>query len=234
MLQLQSLTFESFDQSLLALSVAKRLLCAAALGGIIGLERSYRHKASGLRTNMLLCIGCCLFTVLSIVLAGDTNPDKSRIASNIVQGIGFLGAGLILHNRSRILGLTSAATLFVVGSIGMACGTGLYLPAAVATLVVLVALQLVGVAEFNLGWTLYPLIYEVRGSDKDGLMGCILRVMDKENRRLSGVETDMIDGMVRISFTVIAVRKEHKRLENDLRVAACSGDVRVFRDSEDE
>jgi len=226
--------FDDFNQWPFVSEVGLRLLCASALGGLVGLERSYRHKASGLRTNMLLCVGCAFFTTLSIVLAGTGNADKSRVASNIVQGIGFLGAGLILHNRSRILGLTSAATLFVVGSIGMACGAGLYLPATLATVLVLVALQLIGVAEFNLGWTLYPLIYEIRGGEKDELMSCILRVMDHDGRRLSGTETDVIDGMVRISFTVIAVRRAHEQLERDLRAAACSGDVKVFRDSEDE
>jgi putative Mg2+ transporter-C (MgtC) family protein len=229
----QILHFAELNQWLISSDVSLRLLCAAGLGGLIGLQRSYRHKASGLRTNMLLCVGCAFFTILSIVLAGDGNADKSRVASNIVQGIGFLGAGLILHNRSRILGLTSAVALFVVASIGMACGAGMYIPATLATIIVLVALQLIGVAELKLGWTLYPLIYEVRGSDKEALMACILRVMDGEDRRFTGVESDVIDGIVRLSFTVVAVRRTHLRLERDLRAAVCSSDVKVFQD-EDE
>jgi putative Mg2+ transporter-C (MgtC) family protein len=228
------LHFDELSQWLIADDVAMRLLWATLLGGLIGLERSYRHKASGLRTNMLLCVGCAFFTIMSIVLAGETNPDKSRIASNIVQGIGFLGAGLILHNRSRILGLTSAVALFVVASIGMACGAGMYVPAASATLIVLVALQLFGAAEFKLGWTLYPMVYEVRGPDKDGLLSCILKVMDSEGRRFTGVDTDMINGVNRISFTVVAVRKSHERLERDLCAAVCSTEVKVFADMEDE
>ena len=84
---------------------------------------STRH--AGVRTNLLICMGSAFFTLLSAVLAGDASPDKGRVASNIVQGIGFLGAGLILHNRSRISGLTSAASVLVVASIGMACGAGL-------------------------------------------------------------------------------------------------------------
>jgi putative Mg2+ transporter-C (MgtC) family protein len=89
------------------------------------------------RTNLLICMGSAFFTLLSAVLAGDANPDKGRVASNIVQGIGFLGAGLILHNRSRVSGLTSAASVFVVASIGMACGAGLYAAAAVAAIIVI-------------------------------------------------------------------------------------------------
>src|ERR1700710_2836302 len=119
-----SFHFSEIDQELLSSGTAKRLLMACAMGGLIGIEREWRRKASGLRTNMLLCLGCAFFTLLSAVLAGEGNPDKGRVAANIVQGIGFLGAGLILHSRNRVLGLTSAATVFVVASIGMAWGGG--------------------------------------------------------------------------------------------------------------
>src|SRR5579875_1789386 len=119
---------------------ARRLLVACALGGAIGLEREWRHKDSGLRTNMLICMGAALFTIMSEVLGGVSN--RGQVAANIVQGIGFLGAGLILHTRSRVLGLTSAATVFVVAAIGMACGDGMYMEALVGTVLVLLALQL--------------------------------------------------------------------------------------------
>ena len=82
---------------------------------------------------MLICMGAALFTMLSAVLAGEGSPNSGQVASNIVQGIGFLGAGLILHTRNRVLGLTSAATVWVVAAIGMACGAGLYIEAAIAT-----------------------------------------------------------------------------------------------------
>ena len=109
--------------------LARRLLVACALGGAIGLEREWRHKDSGLRTNMLICMGSALFTIMSVVLAGSSTPNKGQVAANIVQGIGFLGAGLILHTKSRVLGLTSAATVFVVAAIGMTCGAGMYMEA---------------------------------------------------------------------------------------------------------
>jgi putative Mg2+ transporter-C (MgtC) family protein len=92
----------------LTADASKRMVMACAMGGAVGLEREWRHKDSGLRTNMLICMGAALFTIMSAVLAGDLTPDKSRVASNIVQGIGFLGAGLILHTKSRTVGLTSA------------------------------------------------------------------------------------------------------------------------------
>src|ERR1700722_10368500 len=90
-----------------------RLVMSCVMGGAVGLEREWRHKDSGLRTNMLIAMGAALFTMMSIELAGASTPNKGQVAANIVQGIGFLGAGLILHTKNRILGLTSAATVFV-------------------------------------------------------------------------------------------------------------------------
>src|SRR5271156_6344768 len=149
---IHSYHFSDLEQMLLAGGVAKRLFVACLLGGAIGMEREYHRKSLGLRTNLLICCGCAMFTFLSAILAGDNNPDKGRVASNIVQGIGFLGAGLIMRNRFRVSGLTNAATVFVVASIGMACGAGLFAPAALATAVVLIALPTIGMLEtrFNI------------------------------------------------------------------------------------
>src|ERR1700753_2340952 len=130
---------------------ARRLLVACALGGAIGLEREWRHKDSGLGTNMLICMGSALFTIMSEVLAGASTPNKGQVAANIVQGVGFLGAGLILHTKSRVLGLTTAATVFVVAAIGMTCGAGMYMEALIATGLVLVSFPLIGGLEFRVG-----------------------------------------------------------------------------------
>src|SRR4029077_919930 len=114
-------------------STLARLSLAAVLGGVIGLERQLRHKPAGLRTNMFICFGAALFTVLSRELAG-AESDSARIAAQIIPGIGFIGAGSILHARASITGLTTAATLFVVAGVGMAAGGGLYVTAVVATI----------------------------------------------------------------------------------------------------
>ena len=160
----------------------------------------FSRKAAGVRTNLLICMGSAFFTLLSAVLAGDANPDKGRVASNIVQGIGFLGAGLILHNRSRVSGLTSAASVFVVASIGMACGAGLYAAAAVAAMIVIVALEAVGFLERSANLKIYPLIYEARGRDQTRMLESILDAMDKAGERLAGVDTDSIGELQRVSF----------------------------------
>src|SRR5271163_2738993 len=113
-------------------STLVRLLLAAVLGGIIGLERQLRHRPAGLRTNMFICFGAAMFTVLSRQLAG-VESDSARIAAQIIPGIGFIGAGSILHAKASVSGLTTAATLFVVAAVGMAAGGGLYLTACFAT-----------------------------------------------------------------------------------------------------
>ena len=226
--------FSRIDQMLMSQGMTTRLLMACAMGGLIGIEREWRHKASGLRTNMLICMGCALFTMLSAVLAGEANPDKGRVASNIVQGIGFLGAGLILHTRNRVLGLTSAATVFVVASIGMACGAGLYIEAALATLIVLLALTLIGSLEWRVGWQRYPMVYEVRGTDQGRMYSAMLQVLDAAGERLSVLERESVAGLERVAFVIKATRAKHQRLISELRAKDATDQVMAFNDPEEE
>ena len=115
------------------------LLVATALGGAIGLERELRGKPAGLRTNILICLGSCIFTIISTSLSGS---DPGRIAAQIVAGIGFLGAGAIIHSGIGIHGLTTAAGIWVVSSIGMACGMRMYFLAVSAAFLTLIVLLL--------------------------------------------------------------------------------------------
>jgi putative Mg2+ transporter-C (MgtC) family protein len=116
-----------------------RLLLSAGLGAVIGLEREYRRKPAGLRTNILIAIGSALFTILSISMTASTG-DPSRVAGQIVTGIGFLGGGAILRNRDTVHGMTTAATIWVNAAIGVACGIGQYELATVTTALTLVVL----------------------------------------------------------------------------------------------
>jgi putative Mg2+ transporter-C (MgtC) family protein len=121
--------------------IGVRLLLAGLLGSLIGLEREWRQKAAGLRTNILITLGSALYTSLSIQIAG--NYDPARVAAQVVTGIGFLGGGAILRTEGNIQGLTTAATIWINGAIGMAAGSGRFLAAiggTVATLIVLTAL----------------------------------------------------------------------------------------------
>jgi putative Mg2+ transporter-C (MgtC) family protein len=119
--------------------LALRLLLAAGLGASIGLEREYRRKPAGLRTNILIAVGSALFTVMSTQLAhGAGTPD--RVAAQIVTGVGFLGGGAILRSRMSVHGMTTAATIWVNAAIGMAAGAGEPVIASVATLITLIVL----------------------------------------------------------------------------------------------
>lgn len=226
--------FSQIDQELLSMGTATRLLTACALGGVVGLERELRHKPSGLRTNMLLCMGCAFFTLLSGVLAGEANPDKGRVASNIVQGIGFLGAGLILHTRNRVVGLTSAATVFVIASIGMACGAGLYIEAVLATVITLIALAGIGLFESRAGFKHYSMLYEMRGTDQGKMYTAILKVLDREGFRLDIVDRDSYAGVLSITFAVSCGVEKHNRLLAELRASDAADEVVAFRDAEEE
>lgn len=103
-----------------------RLVAAIVAGSLIGFERELHDKPAGFRTNILICFGAALFTVLSITMVGEVYSDRARIAAQIVTGVGFLGAGTIVHFKGNVLGLTTAATIWAVASIGMAFGAGEY------------------------------------------------------------------------------------------------------------
>jgi putative Mg2+ transporter-C (MgtC) family protein len=230
----QPFSFDRLQQMVVVNGAIGRLLVACLLGAAVGLQREIKRKAAGVRTNLLICMGSAFFTLLSAVLAGDANPDKGRVASNIVQGIGFLGAGLILHNRSRVSGLTSAASVFVVASIGMACGAGLYAAAAVAALIVIVALELVGFLEQRANLKMYPLVYEARGHDHTQMLASILNAMDTAGERLTGVERDTIGELERVSFPLTATKRQHERLRGKLLGEPAIDALLTFRDPEED
>jgi putative Mg2+ transporter-C (MgtC) family protein len=230
----QPFDFDRLQQIVVVNGAIGRLLVACLLGAAVGLEREFSRKAAGVRTNLLICMGSAFFTLLSAVLAGDGSPNKGQVASNIVQGIGFLGAGLILHNRSRISGLTSAASIWVVASIGMACGAGLYAAALVATVIVIVALEAVGFLERRANLKIYPLIYEARGNDQTRMLESILAAMDKAGQRLTDVGHDSIGDMQRVSFSLSATNKQHERLRGKLLGQPGINVLLTFRDPEED
>ena len=118
-----------------------RLFVAMILGGIVGLEREYRAKDAGFRTHFLVAIGSALFTLISMYGFADGVKDTSRVAAQVVSGIGFLGAGIIVFQRNVIRGLTTAAGLWVTAAIGMACGVGQFYMAVLVTLLILIGLE---------------------------------------------------------------------------------------------
>ncbi len=195
-----------------------KLLLAAVLGGIIGLEREIKHRPAGLRTNLFICVGAALFTLLSDELAVEHIGDHTRIAAQIIPGIGFIGAGSILHNRGNLItGLTSAATLFMVASIGMAVGGGLYMTACFATGLILLCLFALGHIErqFNLKLLLHS--YEITGQSSDIMTTEVNGILERVHSMAQNVQIAATRQHIRMQFDVEATRKEQLQVLDGLR-----------------
>ena len=136
-----------------------RLLAAMAMGGLIGLERELRAKDAGLRTHFLVALGSALFTLVSQYGFGADLKDSSRVAAQVVSGIGFLGAGTILFQRSVVHGLTTAAGLWVTAAIGLSCGTGMFAVAGATTVLVLLGLEVVNALHPHRSHTIISLSF---------------------------------------------------------------------------
>lgn len=189
-----------------------RLVVAAVLGGAIGLERQLRHKPAGLRTNIFICFGAAMFTVLSDQLAGTMGGDHTRVAAQIIPGIGFIGAGSILHSRGSVVGLTTAATLFVVASVGMAAGGGLYITAIFATVVILLALAVLGNLERRFGMRSALVTYEVTGASAEAILIEANHTLDQAHATMQNVRVAGEAGHVRVMFTVEGSHEDQQQL----------------------
>jgi putative Mg2+ transporter-C (MgtC) family protein len=207
---------QSPEAMMLAQSIV-RLILAAILGGFIGLEREFKRKPAGLRTNMFICFGSAMFTILSVQLAREFVGDHTRIAAQIIPGIGFIGAGSILHSRGSVSGLTTAATLFVVAGVGMAAGGGLYLTAIFATMVILVALNLLGWMEERFSLKSLTMTYEVVGASAEDLVSRVNQVLEEERRIMQTVQVGRTNSHYRVQFKIDATQKEHDALLRKLR-----------------
>ncbi|HYM79751.1 MAG TPA: MgtC/SapB family protein [Candidatus Dormibacteraeota bacterium] len=203
-------------------SSTSRLLLAAILGGLIGLERELKHRAAGLRTNMFICFGAALFTVLSRGLAAEPG-DYTRIAAQIIPGIGFIGAGSILHTRGLTSGLTTAATIFVVASVGMAAGGGLYLTAIFAAGLVLISLFLLGRMEETFNVKLLVSSYEVTGGSVDEITQEVNRILESHHRLMQNVLSGNTGQHIRLQFDVEGCSREQKELLRQLKSSTLLG-----------
>ena len=190
-----------------------RLTVAAALGAIIGFERVLRRRPAGIRTSLFVCLATALFTILSGEIAhrlGDSSG--TRIASNIVQGIGFLGAGAILRGPGGVLGMTTAATIFVEAAIGMAVGGGLYAVAGYSTGLVLFGLTAVGWAEqyFNLKCRL--MVFRITTSHADSLATEIQRMMAGMKIPMQHLRTSVAGATSIVEFEADVTHKQEEAI----------------------
>lgn len=195
-----------------------KLLLAAALGGVIGLEREAKHRPAGLRTNVFICLGAAMFTLLSDQIAGEHTGDHTRIAAQIIPGIGFIGAGSIIHARGDLVtGITSAATLFVVASIGMAVGGGLWITAIFATVIVLGVLSLLGLTERFLNLKIMVHSYEVSGRSADDVKYQVNALLEPLHSMMMNVQVAPTPGHVRLRFECEGTRKKQAHILRLLR-----------------
>lgn len=144
-----------------------RLLLVIVIGGAIGAEREYRSKSAGFRTMIMICLGSFLFTTFSIYISGSTND---RIASNIVTGIGFLGAGVIFQSENRVNGLTTAAAIWVTAALGMGIAGGYYALVGIATLAAIIALLMLTKLEEVIDRHNRSRTYRLTSSYSEGLI----------------------------------------------------------------
>lgn len=148
------------------IDITLRLLIAMLLGGSIGIEREYRSKEAGFRTHFLVALGSALFCVVSQYGFGIDLKDSSRVAAQVVSGIGFLGAGTIIFQKNVVRGLTTAAGLWVTAAIGLACGTGMYAAACITTLLVILGLEVLVYCVPRIGTTTIDISFSTNEKDK--------------------------------------------------------------------
>lgn len=155
-----------------------RFLLAALWGGIVGLEREYRSKSAGFRTMIMISTGACFFTIMSKIIGSPNNED--RIASNIVTGIGFLGAGVIFRGgENRVSGITTAATIWTVAAVGMGIGAGYYFAAASASVLIIFVLAILPYAEGKIDQLSQTKTYIIQRSDADDIGHFYERIMQQ-------------------------------------------------------
>jgi putative Mg2+ transporter-C (MgtC) family protein len=195
----------------------EKLFLAALLGGLIGLEREAKHRPAGLRTNLFICVGAAMFTLLSRQLAGVPS-DYTRIAAQIIPGIGFIGAGSIIHARGDLVtGITSASTLFVVASVGMAVGGGLYMTAVFATVLILAVLLLLGFLERFTNLKVMLFAYEVTGPSAEETRALVNAVLEPQHFMMQNVQIAPTPHHVRVRFDCEGTRKKQAQVLRCLR-----------------
>lgn len=179
-----------------------RLILAAVLSGMIGFEREFHGRAAGFRTHILLCIGSTLVMLTSMHMFDlyymKVPVDPSRIAAGVITGIGFLGAGTIMHARSAVRGLTTAASLWVVAGIGLAVGCGLYFGAILTTALTMVALMVFGKIEHAMIRKDWYRTIVVESKDGVDQLKAIRKVLADCRTDITDFEIDRADDSVNI------------------------------------
>ena len=194
-------------------TIVARLAWAALLGSAIGIERLVRRRPAGMRTGFCICLGAAFFTIVSIELARRTgDPSTTRIASNIVQGIGFLGAGVIMRERGSVVGLTTAATIFATAALGMAAGAGMYQASGIACAMVLFALVVLVYVEDALKLKRRYMLFRITTEDPTVMVSDIHQVLGKMNIAVDNFQVSLTGGRNLIQFDADVTAHQQERL----------------------
>ena len=190
-------------------AITYRLLWAALLGSIIGIERGVRKRPAGMRTSLCVCVGAALFTILSSEIAKATGDSSTtRIASNIVQGIGFLGAGVILRERGSVVGMTTASAIFAEAAIGMGAGGGLYGVSGIATAIVLFALAGLVYVEGVLFLKYRYMLFRVTSASAIDMVPEVHRIFKDQNIKLDNFQVNMTGAQHLIQFDADVTQRQ--------------------------
>ena len=194
-----------------------RLLAAAVIGGLVGIERDLKGKPSGMRTNILMCVGSCLVMILSVRVASDAGPpsDPGRIAAQVITGVGFIGAGMILRSRVTVTGLTSAATIWFVAAIGLVVGYGDYILAGVAAALMLLTLTALDRVEKRFESTRQIHILRLRVTVPS--LGKVRSVLVRNRVTPDDIEVARVDERVEVDVQYVALDRKHFTLVAQLK-----------------
>ncbi|GAA1012343.1 MULTISPECIES: MgtC/SapB family protein [Tsukamurella] len=205
-----------------SLDILIRILASLGCGTLIGIERQYRARMAGLRTNALVSVGSALFVVLSAY--GFAGGDPTRVAAQIVSGIGFLGGGVILRDGLTVRGLNTAATLWCSAAVGALCGAGLFLPAIMGTVVVIVvntALRTVGHAVDRAPDTgkeapsRYEFVAVTRDENESHVRVLLVQALTRTAFHLQSISSsNTTDGQVEVRATLTADGRDDRAMES--------------------
>lgn len=201
------------------LLIAAKLALAMICGGAIGIERELNRKPAGLRTNVLICFGAALYMIVSRHISGGAAyTDPARLAAQVVAGIGFLGAGVILQARGSITGLTTAATIFVVGAVGISIGEGLFSLGLFSTISIILVLVVLRKAERAVIKRARLFHYHLKTNDPSEFLEQLLDLLEQQNLRLEDFDVkELVDHEHEVTLSVVTSIEGNRRLMHGLR-----------------
>jgi putative Mg2+ transporter-C (MgtC) family protein len=187
-----------------------KILMAIVAGGLIGIEREFRDKAAGFRTIIFICLGAALFTIYSTQLGAERDP--TRIAASIVTGVGFLGAGVILRDGGKVMGLTTAATIWLTAAIGMGMGGGFYFLSWTAVILIMVILWFFPSIEHRIDNIMEQRTYRVRGAFIPGKFSQLENIFHENGLKVSSRSQTRTGDEIICTWQVSGSPGSHERL----------------------